>query len=102
MNLQVNCDTLLPRANETVHVVQAPSKIGLSDKEIWTKYANVFQGLGELGEPLHLVVDVTIKPVQIPLRQILKALSKPLKDHLVGLKQQVHVGLCKPLTGWVP
>ena len=71
MNLiQVNHENLLPGSNEVVHAVQAPSEIGLSEEEIRTKYADVFQGLGELGEPLHLEVDETIKPVQTPPRRI--------------------------------
>ena len=90
MNLiQVNHENMLPGANE-VHVVQTPSEIGLSEEEVRTKYAEVFQGLGELGEPLHLEVhvDEMITPVQIPPRRIPEALKVPLKDHLAELEQQ--------------
>ena len=46
MNLiQVNHENLLAGSSEVVQVVQAPSAIGLSEKEIRTKYADVFQGL---------------------------------------------------------
>ena len=62
MNLiQVNHENLLAGSSEVVQVVQAPSAIGLSEKEIQTKYADMFQGLGELGEPLRLEVDKSIK-----------------------------------------
>ena len=79
MNLiQVNHENLLAGSSEVVQVVQAPSAIGLSEKEIRTKYADVFQGLWELGEPLRLEVDESIKPVQILPRRIPEALRKPL------------------------
>ena len=62
--------------------MQTLSKFGLSEEDIWTKYAELFQHLGEFGEPLHLEVDETIKPVQIPPRGIPKALRTSLKNHL--------------------
>ena len=89
MNLiQANHENVLPGSSEVVHAVQAPSEIGLSEEEIRTKYAEVFQGLGELGEPLHLEVDESIKPVQIPPRRIPEAPRKPLKEHLTVLEHQ--------------
>ena len=71
--------------NEAVHVVQTPNEIGLTEEEIRAKYADVFQGLGELGESLHLEVDETVRPVQIPPRRIPEVLRKPLKEHLEDL-----------------
>ena len=54
--MQVNHKNLhvLPGLSGDVRVVQALSEMGLSEKEIRTKYAYVFQGLGELGEPLRI------------------------------------------------
>ena len=101
MNLiQVNHENMLPGANE-VHVVHTPSEIGLSEEEIRTKYADVFQGLGELGEPLHLEVDEMITPVQIPPRRIPEALKAPLKDHLAELEQQGVIEKVTQATDWV-
>ena len=89
MNLiQVNHENLLAGSSEVAHLVQAPSATGLSEKEIRTKYADMFQGLGELGEPLHLEVHESIKPVQILPRRIPEALRKLLKEHLKELEQQ--------------
>ena len=90
MNLiQVNHENMMPQAVTTeVLVVQTPNELGLSKEEILTKYTDVFQGLGELGEPLQLEVDKMVKPVQIPPRRIPVALRGPLKDHLAELEQQ--------------
>ena len=54
MNLiQVNHENMIPQAVTTeVHVVQTPNELGLPKEEILNKYTDVFQGLGELGEPL--------------------------------------------------
>ena len=66
MNLiQVNHDNFLLAPAE-VHMVQPPIRTGLSEEQIWTKYPDVFQRLGELGEPLHLEVNDMITPIQIP------------------------------------
>ena len=48
--IQVNHENLhvLPGSSKDVRVVQASSEMGLSEEEIRTKYADVFQGLGEL------------------------------------------------------
>ena len=61
----------------------------------------VFQGLGELGEPLHLEEDEMITPVQIPPRRIPEALKVPLKDHLAELEQQGVIEKVTQATDWV-
>ena len=102
MNLiQVNQENLLAESSKVVHVVQSPSAIGLSEKEIRTKYADVFQGLGELGESLRLEIDESIKLIQIPPRRIPEALRKPLKEHLKELEQQGVIEKVVEATDWV-
>ena len=97
----VNHENLLSEANETVHAVQTPSEFGPTEEEIRTKYADVFQGLGELGETLHLEVDETTRPVQIPPRRIPEALRKPLQEHLAELEQQGVIEKVVQATDWV-
>ena len=63
-----------------------PDKIGMTLQEITTKYKDVFEGLGNLGTELHLEVDESAKPVQLPPRKIPEALKQPLKDHLADLE----------------
>lgn len=99
--IQVNHENLLSGANEAVHAVQTPSEFGLTEEEICTKYADVFQGLGELGEPLHLEVDETTRPIQIPPRRIPEALRKPLQEHLAELEQQGVIEKVAQATDWV-
>ena len=102
MNLiHVNPENLLSGNNEAVHVVQTPDEIGHTEEEIRAKYADVFQGLGELGESLHLEVDETVRPVQIPPRRIPEALRKPLKEHLEELEQQGVIEKVVQATDWV-
>ena len=81
--------------------MQAPSEIVLSEEEIRTKHADVFQGLEEPREPLHLEVDKSIEPVQIPPRKIPEALRKPLKEHLTELEQQGVIEKVVEATDWV-
>jgi len=64
-------------------------------------YADVFQGLGELGEPLLLEVDESIKPVQIPPWRIAEAPRKPLKEHLTELEEQGVIEKVVEATDWV-
>ena len=97
----VNHENLLSEANEAVHAVQTPSEFGLTEEEIRTKYADVFQGLGELREPLHLKVNETTRPVQIPPRRIPEALRKPLQEHLAELEQQGVIEKVVQATDWV-
>ena len=85
MNLiQVNHDNFLP----------APA-------EVYMVQPDVFQGLGELGEPLHLEVNDMITPVQIPPRRIPEVLKTPLKDHLAELEQQGVIEKVVEASDWV-
>ena len=64
MNLIQVHENLLWGSNEVVHALQALSEIGLSEVEIQTKYADVFQGLGEFGEPLLLEVELIYQTLE--------------------------------------
>ena len=55
----------------------------------------------ELGEPLHLEIDHTVEPVQIPPRRIPEALRKPLKEHLDELEEQEIIQKVVEPTEWV-
>lgn len=54
-----------------------------------------------LGEPLHLEVDKSNKPIQIPPRRIPEALRKPLKKNLTELEQQGVIEKVVEATDWV-
>ena len=73
----------------------------LTKEDMLRKYPAVFEGLGDLGEPLHLEVDDTVTPVQIPPRRIPEALRQPLKDHLCELEEQGIIQKVREPTEWV-
>jgi hypothetical protein len=73
----------------------------VTKEDILQKYPDVFEDIGELGEPLHLEVDDTVKPVQIPPRRIPEALRKPLKDHLDELEEPSIIQKVVEPTEWV-
>ena len=53
---------------------------GLTLEQVRSQYEDAFDGLGNLGTPLRLEVDETVKPVQQPLRRVPEALRTPLKE----------------------
>ena len=66
----------------TVHVntvLTAPDEMGVTMKQITSEYKGAFEGLGQLGPMLHLEVDETIKPTQLPSQRIPESIKVPLK-----------------------
>ena len=101
MNLiQVNHENILSETNE-VRAVNNQRTRALTKEDVLRKYPDVFEGLGELGEPLYLEVDDTVKPVQISPKRIPEALRKPLKDHLSDLEEQGIIQQVVEATEWV-
>jgi hypothetical protein len=100
--IQVNHENVSDQANE-VHAVNNQNQCTRerTKEDILQKYPDVFEGIGELAEPLHLEVDDTVKPVQIPPRRIPAALRKPLKDHLDELEEQDIIQKVVEPTEWV-
>ena len=69
----------------TVPVCQQP----LSKEWLTTQYPEVFEGVGTLPDILHLEIDNSVPPVQLPVRRIPLAVRDKLKheiDRLVELK----------------
>ena len=69
----------------TVPVCQQP----LSPEWLMTAYPEVFEGVGTLPGILHLEIDKSVPPVQLPVRRIPLAVRDSLKhdiDRLVELK----------------
>lgn len=70
-------------------------------KEINEKYANVFKDLGKLDGKLHLEVKDSVRPVQLPPRNIPLALKPNVKEELCRLEK---LGVIKPIntpTDWL-
>ena len=99
--IQVNYENMAVPAEVNVVNKTLPRNIGITEQQLVSQYRDVFDGLGALGEPLHLEVDNTVKPVQVPPRRVPEALKKPLKDHLDELERQgIIEGVVHP-TDWV-
>ena len=58
---------------------------GLTLEDIQETYSDVFEGLGTLGQELHLEVDPNCPPVQLPPRKIPESLKQSLPKHLDDL-----------------
>ena len=60
-----------------------------------TSYENLFEGLGTLGGEVHLDIDPTVRPVQMPLRR----LPIPIKEKVQRELQQMYQdGIIEPVT----
>ena len=56
--------------------VNALETTGLTKEQILQEYRDIFEGLGELGEPLHLEIDESVTPVQLPPRRVPEVSAK--------------------------
>ena len=65
---------LLAVREENICALQPPSPLTMDD--ILAEYGDLFEGLGEMPGEVHLDVDETVPPVQMPLRR----LPIPIKD----------------------
>ena len=74
---------------------------GLTLDQVRSQYEDVFDGLGNLGTPLRLEVDETVKPVQQPLRRVPEALRTPLKEYLDDLESRGVIEKVERPTEWV-
>ena len=74
---------------------------GLTLEHLCSQYEDVFDGLGNLGTPLRLEVDETVKPVQQPLRRVPEALRTPLKEYLDDLEARGVIEKVERSTEWV-
>ena len=61
---------------------------GLIKQQIVQQYGDVFEGLGELGQPLHQEVKESVQSVQFPSRRIPEARRTPLQERLKELEDQ--------------
>ena len=70
-------------------------------EDIKTSYSDVFEGLGLLGPELHLEVDETAKPVQMPPCKVPESLKEPLKAHLDELVALSVIEKVETPTEWI-
>lgn len=71
-------------------------------EDILVQYADTFEGLGQLGPPVHFQVDESVQPVQMSVHRIPVAKSAKEKDVLVRyVREDVLVKVNEP-TPWCP
>lgn len=86
---------------ECIFEVHTYDCLEITKEQLLNQFSDVFDGLGDLGEHLHLEVDNVIKPVQLPPRRVPEALGNPLKNHLQELEQWGVIEKVMQLTDWV-
>ena len=75
---------------------------GLTFADLTARFKNVFEGeVGRLGGLLHLEVDETVQPVQLPVRRVAVSMKSKLKAELERLERLGVVEKQDAPTRWV-
>ena len=69
-------------------------------KDILDQYATTFEGLGQLGPPVHFQVDERVQPVQMPVHRIPVAKREREKQALDRYVEQGVIGKVNEPTAW--
>ena len=80
--------------------VDEDSNVVLNKELILNKYADIFDGLGNLGSPCKIDLDTTIKPVVHAPRRVPFSLRKKLKAQLTEMEGTIIEKVTEP-TDWV-
>ena len=77
------------RNNIVVVETQSPGKVeaAISKESMLEEFADVFVGEGKLEGDLHLEIDPSVTPVQLPTRKVPIAVKEKLKKELSGLEE---------------
>ena len=79
---------------------QLPPPGQLRKEDILDQYANTFEGLGELGPPVHFQIDESIQPVQMPVHRIPVAKREREKQALDRYVEQGVIAKVNEPTAW--
>lgn len=74
---------------------------GINLEQICSEFEDVFEGLGDLGNPLQLLVDKDVRPVQQQGRTVPEVMRKPLKEYLDDLEAKGVIEKLERPTEWV-
>lgn len=76
---------------------------GINLEQIFSEFEEVFEGLGDLGTPLQLLVDKdhSVRSVQKPWKKVTGAMRKPLKEYLDDLEAKGVIEKVERSTEWV-
>ena len=77
------------RNNIVVVETQSPGKVeaAILKESMLEEFADVFVGEGKLEGHLHLEIDPSVTPVQLPTRKVPIAVKEKLKKELSGLEE---------------
>lgn len=81
--------------------IRSVSDTAATQPAIVSKCEDVFSGEGKLEEKLHLEIDKSVTPVELPARKVPFAVKEPLKQELERL---VEKGILEPVavpTEWI-
>ncbi|XP_046330984.2 uncharacterized protein K02A2.6-like [Haliotis rufescens] len=93
--ITVNRDNIMSvAAEDQVNVVNKEDS-PVTMKDVTSKYPELFEGDGKLEGELHLEIDESATPVQIPCRKVPVAMKPKLKDELERL---VKMNIITPVT----
>ncbi|CAB3981086.1 Hypothetical predicted protein [Paramuricea clavata] len=76
--------------HSTFHIDLSRIKLNWIDHgtDHYSEYKDIFEGLGQLGQKLHLELEENVKPVQQAVRKIPESMKDPLKSHLAELEDK--------------
>jgi hypothetical protein len=89
-------------AVQQMPTAQSPLPMGTVTLEfVLQKYSDLFEGLGEMPGEVHLDIDPSVRPVQMPLRR----LPEPIKEKVrLELEQMCRDGVIEPVhepSAWI-
>ena len=87
---------LLTINDENICAVQPfPPSGRLTKEDLTHRYADLFEGQGTLSGLVHLDIDPSVKPVQMPLRRLPLAITDKVKAELARM---TSLGIIEPVT----
>lgn len=92
-----------PSASRPVKVPpnrRLPSPGQLQKKHVLDQYPDTFEGLGQLGSPVHFQIDESVQPVQMPVHRIPVAKREQEKQALDRYVEQGVITKVNEPTAW--
>ena len=89
------------RQNIPLVTSQSTNTQGLSERDIVNSYSDVFKGEGKLEGQLHLELDESVQPVQLPPRRVPIAVKDKLQAELEILSNMEIIAKVDDPTDWI-
>ena len=89
------------RQNISLVTSQSTNTQGLTEQDVVNSYSDVFKGEGKLEGQLHLELDESVQPVQLPPRRVPLAVKDKLKAELERLSNMEIITKVDDPTDWI-